>query len=408
VQFSAFHSDKTVMAQRYTRSYAAGSYIFREGDKGDCAFIVEKGQVQIAINNNGESVPVAALKKGDLFGEMAIIDGLPRSASAYAIEDCELSVISESLLNERISGSDPIVQLLVSLLIQRLRSVNKKFKGHVVENEDALVSKPLVLDEAHRRLKLENDLMQGLAREEFFLEYQGIYNLASRDLIGFEALVRWRSSERGIVPPNSFIDVAEETSMIIPLGEWILKKGFEDLQILQGALGDSELMMSLNVSARQLNDPLFFQRLQKLQKSTSVNPKHIKLEITERVFQEGEFILKTIDQVIEQGFSFAVDDFGTGYSSLTSLLKMKASTVKIDRSFVSTLTKDPRSKAIIQAIVGMASEMGLLVVAEGIEHDDEALLLGALGCQSAQGYLFARPKSLEQLIRELGVFKIAA
>jgi EAL domain-containing protein (putative c-di-GMP-specific phosphodiesterase class I) len=348
------------------------------------------------------------LKKGDLFGEMAIIDGLPRSASAYAIEDCELSVISESLLNERISGSDPIVQLLVSLLIQRLRSVNKKFKGHVVENEDALVSKPLVLDEAHRRLKLENDLMQGLAREEFFLEYQGIYNLASRDLIGFEALVRWRSSERGIVPPNSFIDVAEETSMIIPLGEWILKKGFEDLQILQGALGDSELMMSLNVSARQLNDPLFFQRLQKLQKSTSVNPKHIKLEITERVFQEGEFILKTIDQVIEQGFSFAVDDFGTGYSSLTSLLKMKASTVKIDRSFVSTLTKDPRSKAIIQAIVGMASEMGLLVVAEGIEHEDEALLLGALGCQSAQGYLFARPKSLEQLIRELGVFKIAA
>jgi EAL domain-containing protein (putative c-di-GMP-specific phosphodiesterase class I) len=396
------------MSHRYSRAFAAGSYIFREGDFGDCAFILEKGQVLITVSKEGENVPVAILNPGELFGEMAIIDGLPRSASAFAIEDCELSVISESLLNERVGASDPILQLLVSLLIKRLRSVNMKFKGDGNLNENPLITKSLFRDEAHRRLKLENDLMQGLAREEFFLEYQGIYNLATRDLVGFEALTRWRNPERGIVPPNDFIDIAEQTSVIIPLGEWILKKGFEDLQILQAELGDPNLIMSLNVSARQLNDPDFFNRLKKLQKVTSMDPKHIKLEVTERVFHEGEHLLSTIDQVAAQGYAFSMDDFGTGYSSLTSLLRMKVNTIKIDRSFVSTLIKDSRSKAIIQAVIAMAVELGLDVVAEGIEHEDEALLLGALGCQYAQGYLFAKPKPLEQIIRELGSLKKAA
>ncbi len=389
-------------------TFLAGSYIFREGDKGNCAYILEKGKVLITISKEGENVPVAILTSGELFGEMAIIDGLPRSASAFALEDCELAVISESLLSERVSTAEPIVQLLISLLIKRLRSVNMKFKGDGSLEDRNQVIKPIMGDLARKHLKMESDMVRGLARKEFFLVYQGIFDLKTRDLVGFEALARWQNPLRGLVSPAEFIDVAEQTSVIIPLGDWILEQGFKDLLILQKELGRTDLSMSINVSARQLNDPDFSRRIQELQGRVQVNPKNVKLEVTERVFQEGQHILETIKKTAEHGFSFAMDDFGTGYSSLTSLFNMKVNTIKVDRSFVSTLIKDSRSKAIVHAVVAMALELGIDVVAEGIEHEDEAVLLAALGCQLGQGYLFAKPKSLDDVLLQFSLNKQVA
>jgi EAL domain-containing protein (putative c-di-GMP-specific phosphodiesterase class I) len=396
------------MVHRYLKTFPAGTYIFREGEVADCAYLIEKGQVLITVDKDGENVPVSILHEGELFGEMGIIDGFPRSASAFAIDDCEVSVISESLLSERVGSADPIVQLLISLLIKRIRTVNIKFKGGDVVIGEQFATKPMLRQEALKRLKLENDLLQGLARKEFFLVYQGIYDLKTRHLVGFEALARWQNPERGLVPPGEFIDVAEQTSVIIPMGEWILEQGFRDLLILQSELQRPDLKMSINVSARQLDEPTFAGQLKKLQRKIQVNPQNVKLEVTERVLHRGDHILKTIEHVIAQGFSFAMDDFGTGYSSLTSLSNMKVETIKVDRSFVSTMIKDSRSRAIVQAVLAMALELGLEIVAEGIEHEAEAILLSALGCQLGQGYLFAKPKPLEEILRLLSTKKLAA
>ncbi len=400
----------SVMVHGNSVSFTAGAYIFREGDAGTCAYLVEKGQVLITISKDGENVPVAIIGVGEVFGEMAIIDGLPRSASAFALDDCDLTVISERLMSERFAAADPIVQLVTFQLIKRMRSVNMKFKGHGALANQESVNKPAAVlgDVARKRLKLENDLLRGLAKKEFFLVYQGIFDLKTRDLVGFEALCRWKNPERGLVPPNEFIDVAEQTSVILPLGDWIMEQGFKDLLILQEALGRSDLTMSINVSSRQLNDPDFCNRVETLQNKIQVNPKNVKLEVTERIFQEGEFILPTIKSIGAKGFSFAMDDFGTGYSSLTSLFNMKVATIKVDRSFVSTIIKDVRSKAIVQAVVAMGIELGVDIVAEGIEHEDEALLLTALGCHHGQGYLFAKPKPLDEVLDIFAPKKAAA
>ena len=396
------------MASNNLVTYPAGSYIFREGDVGNSAYLIETGKVLISVTKDKDSVPVAVLGPGELIGEMAIIDGLPRSASAFAVEETEVSLVSETLLSERMGAADPIVQLLVSVLIRRLRNVNMQIKGQLnISTPERLKASSLDLV-ARSRLKLENDLIQGLARKEFFLVYQGIFDLSTRELLGFEALARWNNPERGLVPPSEFIDVAEQTSFILPLGDWILEQGFKDLLFLQKELGRPDLTMSINVSARQLNDAAFANRIKKLNQKIKVNPNHVKLEVTERVFQQGEHILSTVKKVGDQGFSFAMDDFGTGYASLTSLFNMKVDTIKVDRSFVSTLTKDPRSKAIVQAIMAMAVELGVDVVAEGIEHEEEALLLQAIGCHLGQGYLFAKPKAIAEVLEIFGLKKSAA
>lgn len=386
------------MSNKFLRQIKATTIIFNEGDVGDCAYIIEKGRVQISITKGGVDTPLLVLHPGDIFGEMAILDGLPRSATATALEDCELSVVSKDLLTQRIDASDPIVRLLISLLLRRIRSSNRAFKGEVDIVEEPGVRNIVRIDEARDRLKLENELVQGLEREEFFLEYQPIVDIKTRDLVGFEALVRWNSPTRGRVRPDLFIDAAEQTAVIIPLGEWILNQAFRDLVFLQKTLRRPDLTMSINVSVRQLNESQFIDRLLKAQDKTQINPQQIKLEVTERVFQEGEFILETIRKVREAGYSFSMDDFGTGYSSLTSLFNLKVDVIKVDRSFVSTFSSDKKSKAIVQAVIAMGLELGLVVVAEGVEKEEQAEILEKMGCVLAQGYLFSRPKPVSELL----------
>ncbi len=385
------------MALQFFKHMTAGEYIFREGDEADCAYIIESGSVQITIKKDGEDVTVAVLQPGDLFGEMAIIDGLPRSASAFAMEDCHLSVISKDILNQRVQTSDPIIRLLISILLQRIRNTNRTFKG--LSNAAQEVARKLVSnEEAHSRIKLERDLIQGFDNNEFHLQYQPVLDLNTRELRGFEALLRWENKERGRVPPNDFIDVAESSSLILPLGEWILNQAMQDLVKLQVLMANTDLFMSINVSVHQLTDATFETRVLNAIQNSHVQPQNVKLEVTERIFQGGPEVLAMVESVKKHGCSFTMDDFGTGYSSLNSLFDVQFETIKVDRAFVSRLMKDQKSKAIVQAVVTLASELGLNIVAEGIEKEVEAQILKKMGCQMGQGYLFAKPMPLDVLL----------
>jgi diguanylate cyclase len=383
-----------------TKNFKTGEFVFKEGDAGDCAYIIDRGQIQLVLTKDDETLSLGLVGPGDIIGEMAILDGLPRSASAVVIEDCTVSVVSKTQLVERLDSLDPIVRMLISLLLKRLRSSDRQLSGLAPDVASDNDSANVELEKAKDRIRLETELLQGLQKNEFFLNYQPIINIKDQTLNGFEALVRWKSPTRGLVKPDDFIGVAEQTSLIIPIGSWILDKAFEDLNVLQSHYKNSELTMSINVSSRQFNDRNLIEIIEKSQKRHDINPRNIKLEVTERVFQEGPIILDSIDKCRKKGYTISLDDFGTGYSSLGSLFNLNVDQLKIDKSFVQSVVRDHKSRTIIKALIQMAINLGLEVVAEGIETHQQAYVLGMMGCKTGQGYLFGMPTSLEEIINQ--------
>lgn len=372
----------------------AGDFLFREGDPGDCAYIVDQGQIHLLLRKGQDDVIVAVVGAGDIVGEMSILDGLPRSASALVTQDCIVRVVSKEQFVERIDSLDPVIKMLISLLLKRLRNSDRQISGKSAP-QDVTIDETLV--DARERIRLESELLQALQNEEFFLTYQPIVEMKNQSLCGFEALVRWQSPTRGLVSPEDFINVAEQTSLILPIGSWIIEKAFQDLNRLHELHNSTELFMSINVSSRQFNDHQFMDILNSAQQKYDINPRNINLEVTERVFQEGPIILDTIDKCRRKGYSIALDDFGTGFSTFNSLFNLNVDHLKIDRHFVQSLIRDNKSRSIIQALIQMSKGLKIGLVAEGIESHQQAFMLRSMGCEYGQGYLFGYPQTLEQM-----------
>jgi EAL domain-containing protein (putative c-di-GMP-specific phosphodiesterase class I) len=253
---------------------------------------------------------------------------------------------------------------------------------------------------AQQRLSLENALRRALDARQFELYYQPLYDLRDRSITGFEALLRWNAPGGDVVSPAQFIAVAEESGLIVPIGEWVLREALRQARAWQAE--GRTLRMAINVSANQLSRANFVERLRRLVQETGVDATLVELEVTEGVIVEGAGEAReAIDQIAALGFGIAIDDFGTGYSGLAYLKRLPIDTVKIDQSFVRDLTVDPDDAAIVTAIVAMARSLGVDVVAEGVETEEQVVELKRLGCMRAQGYLFARPMPASQVARLL-------
>ncbi|HEV8486079.1 MAG TPA: EAL domain-containing protein [Blastocatellia bacterium] len=242
-------------------------------------------------------------------------------------------------------------------------------------------------------LRLETDLRRAIDRQEFFLQYQPIVSLTTGTLSGFEALIRWRHPQHGVVPPIDFISVAEETGLIIPIGQWVLREACSQMRRWQSQLSSAApLFISVNLSGKQFAHPgLTDQIIQTLQ-LTGLDPRALKLEITESVVMENvEATAGMLERLRSLGVELSIDDFGTGYSSLSYLHRLPIDTLKIDRSFVSRIGENNDNKEIVRTIVMLAHTLGKGVVAEGVETKDQLQHLRELKCDSAQGYLFSRP-----------------
>ena len=249
------------------------------------------------------------------------------------------------------------------------------------------------------RLQLASDLRRALEREEFALFYQPKYLLVSRQPSGAEALLRWKHPERGMVPPSEFIPVLEETGLIVPVGEWAIRRACEDLRNWQSA-GSRIGAVSVNLSARQFRQPDLHERIKELVSSSGVDPRLIELEITEsQLMQDPHHAIHVMRALCDAGMSIAIDDFGTGYSSLGYLTRFPVSALKVDRSFVSDMSRDKNAATIVRTIIEMAHSLGFTVIAEGVETEEQATLLHLLRCEQAQGYLFARPMPAHELVR---------
>jgi EAL domain-containing protein (putative c-di-GMP-specific phosphodiesterase class I) len=246
------------------------------------------------------------------------------------------------------------------------------------------------------RTALESDLRQSLDSKRFVVYYQA--QVAGVDRVtGAEALVRWNHPSRGIVSPAEFIPLAEETGLILPLGQWVLEAACSQLAVWATRPEMSHLSLAVNVSAHQFRQPDFVEQVQAILTCTGANPKRLKLELTESLLvHDVEEIIKKMFALKARGIGFSLDDFGTGYSSLQYLKRLPLDQLKIDRSFVRDVLIDPNDAAIARTVVALAQGLSLGVIAEGVESAAQRDFLTAAGCHAYQGYLFSRPVPVEE------------
>lgn len=259
---------------------------------------------------------------------------------------------------------------------------------------------PQMNQAATERLKIESSLRQALVRNEFSLNYQPIVNLANGLVTSAEALLRWNPSS-GPIGPDRFIPVAEETGLIIPIGEWVFRNALRERQKWQ-ALGITLPRMVVNVSARQFAQRNLVATVGRMLQEVDLSPEHIGIEITESLLMERpEDTIRSLNKFSDMGIQISVDDFGTGYSSLSYLKRFPLDKLKVDRSFVRDIATDPDDAAIVTAIIAMAHSLNIKVLAEGVETEEQLVFLRSHGCDEYQGFYFSRPVTGDAFIAKL-------
>jgi len=389
------------------KPYQPGEVIFQEGEPGDCAYIIEEGEVNLFMLVAGQSKLIAKLKAGHLLGEMCLIDHQLRSATAIAVAPTRLIVIPGQRFQEKIASCDQFIMLLVKVLLDRYREMRARLENiSRIVDEDRLnqtlyapnhyvsfQDESLAL--TTRQLEAENALREAFTQRQFELFYQPILALQDNALAGCEALIRWRHPVRGLVPPIEFIGLAEETGLIVPMGQWIIEQACAVWRQLE-AEGIVLDFIGINLSSKQFEPLDFVDQTQALFIQQMMAPRHIKFEITESILMANPMQTVTILNDLKQlGCHIAIDDFGTGYSSFSYLHRFPIDTLKIDKSFVSTMLSNPKSFQIVKTLCLLARSIGLVVVAEGIESEEEHHALVEMGVDYGQGYYYAKPLPYE-------------
>lgn len=241
--------------------------------------------------------------------------------------------------------------------------------------------------------QIETDLREAIERQEFVLHYQPIISLKTGKITGLEALIRWQHPEKGLVYPGDFIEIAEDTGLIVPIGEWVLRAACQQLRAWQEKIPvASSVYISVNLSSRQIKQFDFVERLTKILSKTDLNGQNLRLELTETMLMDrGEKTIELLGEIKAQKVQLSIDDFGTGYSSLSYLHRFPIDALKIDRSFVSSMEAEGKNSEIVKTIITLAHSLGIKAIAEGVETAYQLTLLKNLGCDEAQGYLFSKP-----------------
>ena len=263
-----------------------------------------------------------------------------------------------------------------------------------------------VYDERHsrgarNRADLEGELRRALRRDELELHYQPRLCLQSGEVVGLEALVRWRHAERGLLTPDEFIPLAEESGLIVPLGYWVIARALRDMQWLRGR-GLPALHMAVNLSFRQFQDSQLLPTLTRLIADRGVEAQWLEFELTETaVMRRSDQVQQTMNGLGQLGVRFSLDDFGTGFSSFVHLNNLPITLLKVDKSFVGGMGAEPASYRLVQAMINLGHNLHLQVVAEGVETPEQLALLRQFGCDQVQGYLISKPLPLSELARFL-------
>lgn len=390
--------------------FKKGDLIIREGEKGDRAYILEKGTVEILVQRDGTMIQISTRGPGSIIGEMAMIDDKPRTATVRAVQECHVIEISRDEFSRRIEAADPVLKMVMRVIITRYRDIMSRSQfvkmppvlsafAEAAENSDKMH------DAAVDSIKMHNELRRAIDNNELLLFYQPIIDLQNLKIAGFEALMRWKHPEKGMVSPGVFIPVAEESGLIVEMSRWALGVSCDAVKTLTkeaspGLLGPHPLFISVNFSVKDFSEADFSKGIDATLKEKDVKPEQIHLEITETLLMEAPGAAKdALEKCHQNGISISIDDFGTGYSSLGYLHYFPIDTLKIDQSFVRSMSKNPASLALVKSIVGLARNLNMKLIAEGIENESEAVTIRSLGCEECQGYWFSKPLPLEDALK---------
>jgi diguanylate cyclase (GGDEF)-like protein/PAS domain S-box-containing protein len=355
---------------------------------------------------------IVARVEGDQFA--VLLDGLKVVSHAKVVAD---RLLKEILAPFTINGREVFLSASIGVAVSAtgyaqaedvLRDADTALhRARMLGGSHCEVFDTAILESHQAELQLEGDLKDALERREFRLLYQPIVSMASNQIVGFEALVRWHHPVLGVISPVDFIPIAERTELIIPLGEWILREACIRLKAWQdNPQFPADLWISVNLSGVQLKDPTLVQRVGAALNDSGLQSRGLVLELTESMAMENPTGVKSLLMELRSiGVRISIDDFGTGYSSLAHLRQFPVDALKFDRSFVRGIETRQDSAAIVGTLTDMALQLGLQVVAEGIENEQQLALLRSLRCHAAQGYLFAKPldeaKATEILITGL-------
>jgi EAL domain-containing protein (putative c-di-GMP-specific phosphodiesterase class I) len=374
-------------------SFAAGTIIFREGDPGNSAYIIEEGCVEVGVSSTQQ----ARIHKGELFGEIALIDQQPRTATVWAVENTILIPIPRELVEELLEKTDPVVRHLLLIILERFRSMRDQ--PAFDPTRTTVFKRETTRGVATRQLRLAHDIAEALKEAQFEMFYQPICDLSSRRLAGFEALIRWHHPAEGMISPMDFLGMAEQTGQIREIGLWTLERACLDWPVLRTHIDHHKPFVSVNLSPSQLTGDGFVEEVTKIVRKHRMPPPELKLELTETVIiKYPELALELLSKLTESGSTLALDDFGTGHSGLDALHRYPIGTMKLDRSFVSQMLASPHSAKIVHASIELAHSLKMDVVAEGVETEVERLALLELGCEYGQGWLFGKPASLKTMV----------
>jgi EAL domain-containing protein (putative c-di-GMP-specific phosphodiesterase class I) len=373
----------------------AGEVLYRQGEPSDCAWLVERGSVELVSRQGRREISHGVLGPGELIGELGMLDGAPRSATAIARGDAVLLAIEHDQFLDRLESGDPIVRTLVDSLLRRTRSIIASLPADL-----ALPAEDVATDDPTERsgiekIRLEAQLGDALDTGTLEVRYQPLYDIPAGSVTSYEALVRWELPERGAVSPAEFIKLAEETSLIVPVGEYVLDRVLEVLTGLRDAGVAPLPSIAVNLSAKQLVEPGMARQIVSRVERARLPPGALKLEVTESRMLDYAPVHAVMRHCREHGIPFALDDFGTGYSNLTHLYKLDFEFVKVDQAFARHMFDSPRAMALVEAIVAMAHGLGAEVITEGGETPEQLQRLRELGVRYAQGYLIgqAQPAS---------------
>ncbi|MCB9988603.1 MAG: EAL domain-containing protein [Rhodospirillales bacterium] len=394
------------------KTFKAGETIMTQGEEGSSAYIIEDGQVEISIERpDGTIQTVGTRGEGTIIGEMAIVDAAPRTATVKATKDCKLLEISRDDFSLRLKTSDPVIQMITQVILTRYRDTLARAE---ILGESQNFPPPEMVERDYasqtdvvESVKIANEFKDALDKGELAMHYQPIIDLATGDIVGFESLMRWTHPEQGFISPGIFIPIAEKTGLIVEASKWALKESCEALKRIEGKVSTSRpLYMSVNFSSHDFAEETFVTNVLSTIKNSGLKNEQIKLEITERLLiQQPDNAKETLKACRKEGIGISIDDFGTGYSSLSYLYFFPIETLKIDQSFIRSMYREERSLELVKSIVGLGKNLSMDITAEGVEDIEEARLLQTMGCDSAQGYYFARPMPEDDVVEHIKNWK---
>jgi EAL domain-containing protein (putative c-di-GMP-specific phosphodiesterase class I) len=390
------------------KQFKKGEILIREGERGECAYVIEAGNVEILVQRDGQPIQIGIRGPGSLIGEMAMIDDKPRTATVRAVDDCDVLEITREDFARRVESADPVLKMVMRVITTRYRDMigrTETIKFVPSPAIEASENSEAFHDIALSTIKIHNELKVALQRGELTLFYQPIIDLQNMKIAGFEALMRWKHPVKGMISPGIFIPVAEESGLIIELSRFALEAACDASIKLQAAALPAlkvpePLFVGVNFSVKDFAEGNLFTHVRDTLAKKNIAAQQIHLEITESLLMEAPEAAKAeLEKCREIGLNVSIDDFGSGYSSLSYLHYFPIDTLKIDQSFIRSMTTHAGSLVLVKSIMALARNLGMKVIAEGIETVKEAAILHGMGCEYCQGYWFSKPLPFDDAVK---------